>query len=121
MKFTELEMVCLLNDHPKENLKTGNIGVVVMAYTNPNEAYEIEFVDINGKTKTQITLLANEIEKYHAGDVNSVLGSRSPFPEQMECIIPGGINSSQIKGAWVIKKGVPTGEFIPNPKFIGDK
>lgn len=39
----------------------------------------------------------------------------------MEHTIPGGINLSQIKGAWVMKKGVSTGEFISNPEFKGGK
>jgi len=53
--------------------------------------------------------------------VNKILGSKSPLPEQMEFSVPGGISPSQIKGAWVMKKGVPTEEFIPNPGFIGGK
>lgn len=62
-----------------------------------------------------------EIETSNYIDVNGTLGAKSPFPEQMEFSIPGGINPSQIKGAWVMKKGVPTGEFIPNPGFKGGK
>jgi RHS repeat-associated protein len=60
-----------------------------------------------------------EIETSNYIDVNSTLGARSPFPEQMEFSIPGGVDPSQIKGAWVMKNGVPTGEYIPNPGFKG--
>ena len=62
-----------------------------------------------------------EIETSNYIDVNSKLGDKSPFPEQKEFSIPGGINPSKIKGAWVLKKGILTGEFIPNPTFKGGK
>lgn len=39
----------------------------------------------------------------------------------MEFSIPGGVDPSQIKGAYVMKNGVPTGEFIPNPAYKGGK
>jgi len=58
-----------------------------------------------------------EIETSNYIDVNKTLGAKSPFPEQMEFSVPGGVSSSQIKGAWVIKGGKLTGEFIPNPGF----
>ncbi len=62
-----------------------------------------------------------EIETTNYIDVNKVLGAKSPFPEQIEHAIPGGVNPSQIKGVWVMKNSVPTGEFIPNPGFRGVK
>lgn len=62
-----------------------------------------------------------EIETSNYIDDNAALGTKSPFPEQMEFSIPGGINPSEIKGAWVMKKGVLTGEYITNPKFKGRK
>ena len=49
--------------------------------------------------------------------MNNILGSKSPFPEQNEFSIPNGIRPEQIKGAWVLKKGAPTGEYISNPNF----
>lgn len=65
MKFLEMDTVILLKDCPKENLKIGDIGAIVMVYTNPYEAYEVEFVDNQGKTKGQVTLLPDEIKKYN--------------------------------------------------------
>jgi hypothetical protein len=55
-----------------------------------------------------------EISTSNYIDVNRVLGANSPYPEQMEFSIPGGISPSQIKGAWTT-----TGEFIQNPNYIG--
>ena len=62
-----------------------------------------------------------EIETSNYIDVNQALGAKAPFPEQMEFSIPGGIKPSQVKGAYVMKKGVPTGEYIPNSGFKGGK
>ncbi len=64
MSFNELDTVVILNDYPNEGLEKGDIGVVVSVYTNPNEAYEVEFVDDVGITKSMMVLLPNEIEKY---------------------------------------------------------
>jgi len=65
MKFLEYDTVILLNDHKNEGLKSGDMGAVLMVYTEPNEAYEVEFVNNDGEMKAQIVLLPNEIEKYN--------------------------------------------------------
>ena len=62
-----------------------------------------------------------EIETSNYIDVNKALGSKAPYPEQMEFSIPGGVSPEQIKGAWVMKNGVWTGEFITNPGFKGGR
>lgn len=62
MKFNEYDSVTLLRDDGQNELKKGDIGAVVMVFTEPNEAYEVEFVDDNGDTKAIITVLPNEIE-----------------------------------------------------------
>ncbi|MCL2644174.1 MAG: DUF4926 domain-containing protein [Betaproteobacteria bacterium] len=45
MKFNELEAVRTLKDFPEEGVKRGDIGTIIMAFTLPNEAYEVEFVN----------------------------------------------------------------------------
>ena len=65
MKFLEYDTVVLINDYESEGLKKGDIGAVLMVYTEPNEAYEVEFIDDNGEVKAQAVLLPNEIEKYN--------------------------------------------------------
>jgi len=62
MKFKEFDTIILMNDYEREGVKKSDIGAVVMVYTEPNEAYEVEFVDCNGETRAQLTLLPNEIE-----------------------------------------------------------
>lgn len=63
MKFNEFDTVVLLKDYPDEGLRKGDIGAVVMVHIEPNEAYEVEFVDEEGITKALIALLPNEIDK----------------------------------------------------------
>ena len=65
MKFLTLDTVVLLKDYPKENLKAGDIGAIITVYSNPYEAYEVEFVDDKGNTKVQLTLYSDEIKKYN--------------------------------------------------------
>jgi len=46
-------------------------------------------------------------------DVNSVLGRRSPFPDELEIAIPRGVNPSDIRGVTLPREGVS----ILNPNF----
>ncbi|MCJ8010985.1 DUF4926 domain-containing protein [Paenibacillus sp. KQZ6P-2] len=64
MRFNELDTVVILNDYPNEGLKKGDIGVIVSVHEIPNEAYEVEFVDDDGATKSMMVLQLDEIEKY---------------------------------------------------------
>ena len=50
-------------------------------------------------------------------DVNVILGSKSPFPEQFEVAIPGGVSNSEIMGAFKMHNGEIVGDFIPNPSY----
>ena len=43
MKFNELTCVRTLKDFPEHGIKKGDIGVVIIAFTKPNEAYKVEF------------------------------------------------------------------------------
>lgn len=65
MKFSECDTVILTNDYKNEGLKKGDVGAILMVYTEPNEAYEVEFIDSDGNIKAQIVLRPNEIEKYN--------------------------------------------------------
>lgn len=63
MKFSEYDVVALIKDRPEDKLKKGDKGAIVMVHIQPNEAYEVEFVDDLGKTKALLTLLPYEIIK----------------------------------------------------------
>ena len=54
----------LIEDVPNEDIKNGDIGAIVMTYKEPNEAYEVEFINEDGSQKAQIVFQPNEIEKY---------------------------------------------------------
>lgn len=59
------------------------------------------------------------IQKRNYVDINTVYGSAAKFPEQMEFSIPGGINSSEIYGAYKIVSGKVVGNLILNQFFGG--
>ena len=54
------DSVALLEDLPEENLWRGQVGAVVEIY-NEGEAFEVEFVDRNGKTYGLLALRNNQI------------------------------------------------------------
>ena len=63
MKFNELDVVKSLKNFKEKKIIKGEIGVIVIVFTVPNEAYEVEFVNSDGTTKSIFTLLPEEIEK----------------------------------------------------------
>ena len=63
MNYEVYETVKVLEDEPKEGIKKGDIGTIIMIYDTPNEAYEVEFVDEEGRVKYQGVYLSNQIVK----------------------------------------------------------
>ncbi len=61
MKFKEFDVVRVLKKC-NDKVQIGDIGVIIMVFDNPNEAYEVEIIDGEGDTKIQCTLLPNELE-----------------------------------------------------------
>jgi len=53
------DTVALLEDLPDENLWRGQVGAVVEVY-NEGEAFEVEFVDTEGRTYGLLTLRPNQ-------------------------------------------------------------
>ncbi|CAM2361371.1 DUF4926 domain-containing protein [Listeria seeligeri] len=62
MKFQEYDIVRVLKNY-KNNVKKGDVGAVVIVFTEPNEAYEVEFLDEKGYHKAQYTLLPDDLDK----------------------------------------------------------
>ncbi len=54
------DSVALLEDLPEENLWRGQIGAVVEIY-NDGEAFEVEFVDTNGRTYGLLALRVEQV------------------------------------------------------------
>jgi len=56
----EHDRVVLTTDVPRERLVAGDIGTVVQIQKD-GEAYEVEFMTLNGKTVAVATLLASQV------------------------------------------------------------
>jgi len=63
MKFNELDCVRVLRDFPEHGVSKGEIGTVLIAFTNPNEAYEVEFSDKTGKPRATFPILPDDLEQ----------------------------------------------------------
>jgi hypothetical protein len=60
------DVVALKNDYPDEGLKKGARGVIVAIFDHPEMAYEVEFCDDEGCTKTELALKPDLIELVQA-------------------------------------------------------
>lgn len=58
--ITELDRVALTTDLPEHNLKTGDIGTVVLIHQE-GLGYEVEFITLTGKTITIISLFSSQV------------------------------------------------------------
>ena len=63
-QFKVGDTVVLIGDLPEEGLSAGQIGAVVLEFTEPVLAYETEFTDQEGRTLAQLALLPEQIEPY---------------------------------------------------------
>jgi hypothetical protein len=63
--FQEYEVVRLKRNIPSRNLSIGARGTILVVYDDPHlpSAYEIEFIDDDGKTLAVLTLKEEDIEK----------------------------------------------------------
>ena len=59
-----LDVIALTVDLPEENLWCGQVGTIVEIYEN-GTAYEVEFVDTQGKTYGLLTLYPQQIMQLH--------------------------------------------------------
>jgi len=72
----ELDQVVLTSDLPAEGLVVGDVGTVVLIYRG-DQAYEVEFMTLEGKTAAVITLEASQVrpvrhrEIAHARELSS--------------------------------------------------
>ena len=64
MKFNELDSVKTQKNFPEDGIKMGDIGKIVMAFSTPNEAYEVEFVNNDGSTKAMLALGPEDLYLY---------------------------------------------------------
>lgn len=65
------DSVALLEDLPEENLWRGQMGAVVEIYNN-GEAFEVEFVDTDGKTYGLLALRRDQVMLLRRGAVEKI-------------------------------------------------
>lgn len=65
------EIVVLIDDLPKANLKAGDIGTIVACHEH-NSAYEVEFVTFSGETISVETLLSSQIRPVDENEIPHV-------------------------------------------------
>jgi hypothetical protein len=66
--ITEHERVVLTKSLPKEGLEAGDVGTVVHVYTD-GQAYEVEFVALDGHTTAVATLESDQVRPVTARDM----------------------------------------------------
>lgn len=64
----EHDSVVLTKDLAPEALKAGDIGTVVHIHRK-GEAYEVEFVSLDGETLAVVTLMANQVRPATSGEI----------------------------------------------------
>lgn len=57
------DIVRLKSPRPQLGLQRDATGTIVMVYEHPNRAYEVEFLDREGKTIGLLTLEEDELER----------------------------------------------------------
>jgi Domain of unknown function (DUF4926) len=64
----ELDTVALTRDLPEQGLRRDDLGAVVLVY-NDGEAYEVEFVALDGTTVALLTLDADAVRPIRAREI----------------------------------------------------
>ena len=64
----ELDSVALTCDLAEHGLKRGDVGTAVLMH-GEGEAFEVEFVDYDGRTVALVTLEKTQVRSLHAGDL----------------------------------------------------
>ncbi|HHR5902345.1 TPA: DUF4926 domain-containing protein [Providencia alcalifaciens] len=62
MKYSLFDVVVLTEDISECNLKSGMVGAIVDIYSEPEEAYEVEFCDGDGQTICMLPLYDHQIK-----------------------------------------------------------
>ena len=67
----EHDRIVLLKDLPEDGLQSGDVGTVVHIYRQ-GEAFEVEFMTLDGGTVAVITLLSSQIRAVSKRDITHV-------------------------------------------------
>ena len=69
----ELDDVVLERDLPRQSLKRGDIGTVVLVH-DQGRGYEVEFTSLDGETVAVVTLSAREVRAVGRGEIAHARG-----------------------------------------------
>ena len=61
MMFSEYDTVKIIKDSAN-GAKRGDIGTILMVFSEPSEAYEVEIANEDGTSRAQYTMRPNELE-----------------------------------------------------------
>ena len=64
----ELDRIILKSDLPEHNLKSGDIGTVVLVHGN-GDGYEVEFASLDGETVAVVSLYADQVRPIGRGEI----------------------------------------------------
>ncbi|OHB40027.1 MAG: DUF4926 domain-containing protein [Planctomycetes bacterium GWB2_41_19] len=67
----EHDRIVLLKDLPEDGLQSGDVGTVVHIYPR-GEAFEVEFMTLDGGTVAVVTLLSSQIRAVSKRDITHV-------------------------------------------------
>ena len=69
--ITEHDRIVLLKDLPEDGLQAGDVGTVVHIHRQ-GEAFEVEFMTLDGGTVAVVTLLSSQIRAVSKRDITHV-------------------------------------------------
>jgi hypothetical protein len=64
-----LETVIITVNIPDRGVLAGDLGTIVEVYTNPNLAFEVEFINPDGSTRALLTLAPSQVRHLMPADV----------------------------------------------------
>ena len=64
----ELDRIILKSDLPEHNLKSGDIGTVVLVHGN-GDGYKVEVVSLDGETVAVVSLYADQVRPIGRGEI----------------------------------------------------
>ena len=72
MIYSLFDVVTLVENIPGNDLVAGTVGAIVDIFTEPNEAYLVEFCDPEGQTLALLALLPEQIRPFKSESTKSV-------------------------------------------------
>ena len=72
MSYSLFDTIVLIEDIPEDGLVAGMTGAIVDIYSEPTQAYEIEFCDPEGQTLALLALLPEQIRPLKSESTKAV-------------------------------------------------